>query len=400
MKKKSLFLLASGVAAAALIGGTFASWAVTDNADPFSIKVSTGDVDQENVDYVTLEWGASQQMGNVSNLALATVRKAGVLDLRANTTATATPNGNLSFEVSGGTHIVAGLDVKVYRGDLTAESGVISAATISGATEVTFTAGVANLEVTKNAANLFTVAVNLKSSIDAAGLAEMAGETATLTFDWGVGTGAITARTLYATGFASTPRVYAWNGSSINHEWPGVEMTPVAGAAGYYTAQVNTQYTSVIFSDATNQSGDIVIASSFTDGKNLFTYDGTSGDAKGTFSVMGDVKEPEFYVIGDFTGVSPDYWTVDDDYKMTLKSGETDIYRLANVTLAAGAKFKVIENALSKQWYSNESTWDDCGFTLDSDGNIVVTAAGTYTIDFDLTPEYQNGNYIVLTKTA
>ena len=33
MKGKSLFFLGSVVAAALLVGGTFAAWAVTDNAD-------------------------------------------------------------------------------------------------------------------------------------------------------------------------------------------------------------------------------------------------------------------------------------------------------------------------------------------------------------------------------
>ena len=394
MKKKGLFLLASGVMAAGLIGGTFASWAVTDNADPFSIKISTGDVTTDGAEYVTLEWGSSQSMGDVANLALATIRKAGVLDLRANTTATSTFKGKLSYQFGGSQALIDALELKVYAGDLAATNNVIAPATVEGKTPVAFTNGEALITAEKNAANLYTVAINLKSTIDAKGLEELDGLQATLTFDWGAGTDVLEAVTLYATGFDAQPYVYAWNANSKNAEFPGIAMTPVTGAAGYYTAQVNTAFTKVIFTtqDEAQKSGDITIAESFSEGKNLFTYSASVEGVHGTFSVMGDVKAPEYYVVGSFTGEAPNYWTAEAGYKMTLKQGETDIYQLKNVTLAKDAEFKVYESVIAKQWYSNQSTWENCGFELSADGNIKVLAAGTYTIEFDLSPI--GGNYI------
>ena len=404
MKKKSIFLLASVAMSAALVGGTFASWAVTDNADPFSIKVSTGDVSTDTTEYVTLEWGEQQSMSHVSNLALDTVRKAGVLDLRANTSSTTQTDGTLSYSMDGGSHLLAKLQVKVYAGNLSATDGVIPASELSGKTPLAFVSGSKVIQVSKNVANLYTVAVSLAETT-AAELAEMSGEQVSITFDWGPGTDIATTTTLYATGFSGTPKAYAWTGSTQTADFPGVDMKEVVAGSGVYTVEIPAAMQNVIFSYDDNygddanrqQSGDLAIASVFTEGKNMFTFDGTSGEAKGTFSVFdpSSVKVPTYYVVGDFSSPA---WSALPANMMTVKSGKTDEFELSGLVLSAGAKIKVFEQ-LHNMYYGCDSTWDNCGFTLDSDHNLVVTAAGTYKIHVDLSPEGA-GNYVDITKTA
>ncbi len=417
MKKKSIFLLASVAMSAALVGGTFAAWAVTDNADPFSIKVSTGNVTTDGTQYVTLEWGASQKMGNVSNLELGTVRKAGVLDLRANTNSKDDPDGTLSFAITGGEHISSKLHVDVYKTELAADSdGVISQATIDAAVaadkKLSFTNGKVVVPVTKNDnANIFTVAVYLDSETTAAQYDSMNGEQAYVEFDWGPGSDVLTKATYYAKGFNGTPNAYAWStsqaGTQENAKFPGVAMTEVVPGSGVYTVEIPATFANVIFSydddysDETNrqQSGDLVISSVFVNQKDMFAYDATVEGVKGVISKYdaSEVKVPTYYLVGDFTD---DDWAQLDQYKMTVVPGKTDEYQITGVALLAGAKIKVVES-LSNTWYNNATTWDNCGFTIsdDEDRNIVVTAAGTYTIHFDLTPGGA-GNYIDLTKTA
>ena len=409
MKKKTIFLLASVAMSAALVGGTFAAWAVTDNADPFSIKVSTGNVSTDGTEYVTLEWGAQQSMSHVSNLALNTVRKAGVLDLRANTTSTTQTDGTLSYAVAGGSHLLAKLEVKVYAGDLAATDGVIAPATLSGKTALTFdSAGKKVVQVSKNVANLYTVAVNLAETT-AAELADMAGEQVSITFDWGPGTDIATTTTLYATGFAGIPNAYAWTGATQNAAFPGVAMKEVVAGSGIYSVEIPASMQNIIFSydndyaDDTNrqQSGDLAIATVFSAGKDMFTYKADVADVHGTISTFDPtaVKVPTYYVVGDFPAGTDNDWKALEANKMTAGTGEhADEYTLTGLVLAAGAKIKVFEKK-DNLYFGCDSTWDNCGFTLDSDHNLVVTAAGTYTIHFDLTPGGA-GNYIDISKTA
>lgn len=397
MKKKTVFLLASVAMGAALVGGTFASWAVTDNADPFSINVSTGDVTTDQTEYVTLEWGSEQSMSNVANLALGTVRKAGVLDLRANTTSNTQTDGTLSYSLAGDTHLLAKLHLDVYAGDLAATNGVVAEETLEDKTPLVFTNGESVVQVNKNVANLYTVVIYLDSETTAADLAEMEGEQVSVTFDWGAGTDVATTTTLYATGFDGTPNLYAWTGATQNAAFPGVAMKEVVAGSGVYTAEIPATMQNVIFSyddnysDENNrqQSGDIVVATSFA-GVNMYTYDGETGAAKGTFSTYDptEVKVPTYYVVGDFTNPA---WSALEANKMTVVENKTDEFE-GTVTLTGGAKIKVFEQ-LHNMYYGCDTTWENCGFTLDNDGNLVVTAAGTYRVHIDLTPEGA-GNYI------
>lgn len=377
--KKKIFLLASVAMGIALVGGTFAAWAVTDNADPFSIKVSTGSITADDTaEYVTLEWGAQQSMSSVSNLKIDTVRKAGVLDLRANTSSNNTPNGYLSYSVEGGALLTSKLEVKIYADDLPASEGIISAATLNGKTALTFSEGKSLINVTKNTANLYTVAVNLKAGTTASEIEALGNEQVTIEFDWGAGTGLLTSRTLYATGFTGAPKMYAWKGDKVNAIWPGVDMVAVSGRPGVYSAVLNVELENVIFSyddDYTNetnrqQSGDLVVATFFSGDNNLFTYTG-SGDAKGTATKLPEEKTPTYFLVGDEFG----NWNASETGAIALTNPSNGVYTTQITTTVADSAFKIVDTA-NNIWYAESST--DGGA-----GNVVLHDPNTYTITFN-----------------
>ena len=108
------------------------------------------------------------------------------------------------------------------------------------------------------------------------------------------------------------------------------------------------------------------------------------------------LPEP-YYLIGSFNG-----WTT-EQAEYQLSKVDLEQYKIENVVLYAGDTLKVFwpngETEPAK-YISNASTYTDCGYTLDGDGNIVVSADGVYTVKlwFDSTAE-SSGNHVTLDKT-
>lgn len=95
----------------------------------------------------------------------------------------------------------------------------------------------------------------------------------------------------------------------------------------------------------------------------------------------------KYYVAGSFNN-----WSKLDNYELVQDSQDTNKYVLENVDLIADDALKVRNGA----WYSNESTWEGCGFYINLEGNVCVSQSGTYNIVFYLTST--NNNHIVLEK--
>ena len=103
----------------------------------------------------------------------------------------------------------------------------------------------------------------------------------------------------------------------------------------------------------------------------------------------------DYFLIGGFNG-----WTTEDvNYKLTKVTANQ--YQITGIEFVAGDTLKVFwpdgETEVEK-YFSDASIWDECGFTLDGDGNVVVSVEGTYTVDFYVTADYDN--HIVLTRTG
>ena len=104
------------------------------------------------------------------------------------------------------------------------------------------------------------------------------------------------------------------------------------------------------------------------------------------------VPEPDYYLIGSFNE-----WNVEDlTYKLTKVEAES--YKYENLTLKAGETLKVFTPGETATYYTNASTWTDCGFTLGENNNIVVSVGGIYTVNFFVVGE--NDNHVTLEKTA
>ena len=103
--------------------------------------------------------------------------------------------------------------------------------------------------------------------------------------------------------------------------------------------------------------------------------------------------ENEYYVVGDMTE-----WNIENpSLKMTkVTDGE---YKYEGLEVTANQGFKVFCPQLEgdARWFTNASTWTDCGFTLsDPDKNILPNEAGTYNIHFYVAGE--NNNHVTIEK--
>ena len=418
MKKKVLILLASAVMGLGLVGGTLAAWAVTDNADPLNIGISPGKISTDSeTTYITLSWGSAQSISTVSNLKIDETRRAGVLDLRADTAATdVAVMGNFRRKITGDNELKPYINVDVYQGDIPSYAtagksyavndlviynhGVYKCTTAVAAPagdfdaekwavdvskKVTFEASpdaqgydYKNLSIgVKNDSNPYTVLVYLSTiSQSAYDALREGGKKVTVTFDWGIGTeeDTVTATTIYYKGF-NNPYIYAFKGEDVvNAKWPGVAMT-AAKVSGYFTYELDiSKYDTVIFNDGNSgeghQTANIPVATLLADSHNccVTNADGSSP----TYSTHDDTALPEFWIMGKNltvggTAIDWDNKDVPSGVKLdpfNIESGTT-----VTVTTTGNAELK-FHDVTSGVWYSNDGN------------NFTLGDAGTYDITF------------------
>lgn len=109
--------------------------------------------------------------------------------------------------------------------------------------------------------------------------------------------------------------------------------------------------------------------------------DAISFDDTSSFSLPGIA----YYLTGDF---GPN-WGIDPSYVLTADT--SNHYTISNVSLSAGAKLQVRNN--TNNWFTS-TAWSGCGFSNDSDGNVVVPSTGYYDISFYVVGD--NNNHIVI----
>ena len=396
--KKKLILLGASLLSFGLIGGTLAAWAVTDKADPLNIGISPGTVDDDDdTQYVTLEWGTQKSVSNVSNLQRNEIRKAAVLDLKAKSDSQTNYTGSLEYALSHGntsgqTLINDYLEINVYQGTVADTDGVVDPSALSEKTPIAFTNKAALVTVTNtkttaesDSHNLYTVLVNLKSTMTLAQYDSVSDAQVTLTFDWNANAATeLHGRTLYASGFTGGDvYVYAFGDDDArNAKWPGVKMDET-NFSGYYEANIDTTlYHTVIFNNGNDQqSGDLAISTIFPASgegrKNCFTYDGTTATTYGTTSYFDATKSPEYYIVGEglTVGGKSVTWASEGVLAEAKMTAGATTATLNNVTAVEGARFKVYENVSGR--YLIEG--DDWLVTSEWAGviNITYTIGGT-----------------------
>ncbi|MCR4879445.1 MAG: starch-binding protein [Bacilli bacterium] len=498
MKRKSIILLSSILAGSLLVGGAFAAYAVTDNADPFGVNVTPGNVDEDDTTYVTLEWGQATNLEGVGLIKVAENRKVGVVSLVSSQNYT----GKFSLSIQDQTeetaevaatrtdYLLDYLNVKVYEGDLelTAEGAlpegtpIASIAKSAGTTEDPKLGAGKKKSAAVNvggtsAGKELSIFVTLDNS-SSPYFSQMENDKVRLTVDWGKKDGDEEAegKIVYfsiPTGWAKV-YAYAWEGEKVNASYPGVEMA-ASYNEGLYQILIPTDLENIIFNNGLSGENELKTADISFDGYNANTapyYNGSAWAAKpaveevsvisatknGENIILEDVKAQEstdianykitlavndeiifkdgnttvhfyhwdsvkntavddgtvytatkagehtFYYNSDnemyvtepvqyyLVGTHND-WAHNNDSLLTMEADNSNHYFSSVIAFEAGAKIKVSNNTGETGYFSNASEWDGCGFTIDNEGNIVLSAAGNYVIDFYVVGN--NNNHIV-----
>lgn len=413
MKGKKLLTLLSIFAGAAVVGTTFAAWAVTDNADPFGIKVTPGSSSEDNTKMVTLSYGDQFMAENLTGLTAEKAKVAAKVGLKA-TTAGDTYTGKFTMtleDLSGkedtDVKLIDHLRVELYNQN---DAGVIeynasSKEVITDLTEktpdgfiptegdlLTFSKSYA---VPNGTEKIVYVLVKLEAGLSPAVLDQIHNDHVRITMDWGKGSAEdAEASRLYFTGTVGTPYyAYAWTATGAkNHDWPGVLMVQDADSdPGVFAIDLGTQFTHVIFTDNNGyQTTDLELSNAIR--ANTPCYNGSSWIAKPGKSAL----TADYYVIGSFNS-----WTLVDNQWAMTRDGETSKYTYNNLVLQADATLKVRAKVTSEMsgWYSAVDYFgENIKAHVDGEGNIVVEEAGTYNVTFYT--DGQNGNYVQLAKVV
>lgn len=401
MKRKLAILLSSVVASAGLVGATFAAWAVTDNADPFGIKISPGDItDTITYDTLTLDWGDTSKFVAVSNLRV-DVPQYRYVQVKATDSAPVEGKTKGSLTASfidetptkgeGAKYLIDYLHVDVYK--VATDSTVPSTESIemslpTAGSEKTDTKDiqVTNATVQNLAFKVYLPSTGITTEI----YEEIKNDVVNLRIDWNKSSTHTEAEgsIIYYSGThdeAFVPRVYAWTSTGIgnNGTFGTVLMTPIENTNVYSYVLKNT-FDSVIFIYGQDELGwkqtsDIEVTSTIR--SNTPMYNGTDWEAL-------SLVEHGFYVVGSQNG-----WKANTDFKLT---GPTDDEYAAVVTVSAeesaagGVDFKILDT-VHNDYYSE--------YDINGGSNFNLGEAGTYDIKFATTKKYSgNTAYILATK--
>ena len=411
MKGKKILALASIFAGAALIGSTFAAWAVTDNADPFGVKVSPGTIASDTINYVTLSYG-ERTYSNVEGLAIGTNRLAATVGLIADTSNSQSYTGKFAVNLidqtatkgEGAKYLIDYLTVNVYTDTIAADTNGVVTTDVSKLTPIatlnkTTAAATPSVTVSDNTAKPVYVTVSLSNSVTASILEEIRSDVVYIQMNWNSsGTDEVSASKVYFNyGTAGKKAyLYAWTASKVNGQYPGVLMTDDGN--GLYSLDLSLEYSDLLFvvkngDNEEYKSADQQLTSTMRTQTPCFNRSGANWTAKS------ETLDPGYYLVGSINA-----WTPSAQYKLTQDSTETNVYRIENIQLAAGDKIKVRDNT-GEHWYGTTApselepqggVWTDCGFTTDSDGNIIISEAGVYTINCNTTDA--QGHHIYLDK--
>ena len=417
MKKLSL-LLASVGAAALFVGGTFAAYVITDNANPIGKKISPSEIHDDAVGSITLEWGENT-IANVGNLAAGATAKMGNVVLKASgvdgdNTAINSYNGSLNMKLTDLTNygestpankLIDFLEVDVVSGDVTVEqwlamtSEQIAAARIG---HIPPSAGVYTYDATATGTKTgatYSVFVKLSDSATPV-YSTISTQIVYLQLDWNANQSDVNIETTTKVFFQKPSSgwtgdkvyLYAWKDGVQNAAFPGVEMKSEGGRMYSYelagsTAVGKDKFSKVIFVDFdSTQSGDARILHQTADtaldySKQYFTCGavGEGGKYECSASATAPVELADYYVTGVINGVDKWYTTVGFVSELAMgpaESGHDDHGRLANVSLKAGDSLCVIAND-GKTYYHTQSGGD---WQISEDGTYDIYLNASYEV--------------------
>ena len=377
MKGKSVFLLGSVIAAGLLVGGTFAAWAVTDNANPFSVQITPGTLDVGSDKSVTLDWG-SKGLVNIENLAMGEEKGPYEVGLVATTSDASAFTGSLSVAMAttatGENKLIDYLHVNVYADAAKSAAAILTVP--DGSANYTVAE---DIEVTSGVEKKVYFFISLDNGLTPVLYNAIKDDVVTLTIDWNKGSAiqVVDSYTYYFNNTASWADVYAyaWKEAdgSTNAAWPGVKMNQAKGSI--YSLAIGAQFDHVIFNNGVggegNQTGDLEL-------DHATPY--RNGDSWAAAPELN--AEVDYYLIGDHSG-----WALAPEFKLVASEGEVDgfayTYKIENVEIAANGKLKIV---------STENVWYGESSIENGSPDMVIGEANHY--DFFFNPAMSGGNYI------
>ena len=407
--KKSLFLIGSILGAAALIGGTFAAWAVTDKADPFSVNITPGTLDVGVNQAVTLEWG-TKGLVNIENLEMGVEKGPYILGLKATYTGTETFTGNLSAALSTTAteddKLLNHLTVNVYEGEdkykrndqneivkdnqnnNVVQTPLLSIATGAGTQEAPIPKSV-NKDIQVNSGEEYKVCfyITLDSGLNPITYNALRQQTVTMTVDWNKGSTiqVVTSQSIFFKNTSSWANVkaYAWDSTTgkSSGTWPGLEMK--SEKDNIYSIAIESEFDKVIFTGTVTednvqvlkQTADLDLPDIDDIGKESYApyWNGSAWVGAPDLNA-----ETVYYLVGEHNS-----WTTSTSALMTkgeyTVNEKTYTYKITNVPIAAGGKLKVVSSG--NTWYGEGGT---------SSGDMVIGEANNYNFYFNPTPTGSN----------
>lgn len=415
MKGKKIVTLLSIFAGAAVVGTTFAAWAVSDQADPFGIKVSPGSIVPSDTTFVTLKYNGDPVYANVENIKSGEVRLGATCTLLAETSTNETYPGKFTIKLvdqtkgtkaEGAAKLIDKLNVDVY-GEFfegVTVGNAIAAEKLSGKSAVAHippTPGtyedseIFNLK--KGESQKISVAVSL-GECSAKDLTDIAADVVYLQMDWGRSNteGEVESFPLYL----SVPSkdigtdnvyVYAWNGDKENGAFPGVAMTKVKDGLYSYALEPD-MIGKVIFSKGASADATTKIAGGeegITVGTEVTKQTAPCYDVSTSQWIPTpdpSLDENAWYLKGTVNN-----WTASKDWKF-IQEGTTTTYKVMNVSLKTTDKVKAWKQDGNDWKGVADDTFEGCTYTKDSDGNASPKADGVYNVIFYA--DGQGGNYL------
>ena len=368
MKKKTLVILGSAFAAAALVGGTFAAYAVTDNASPFSVKITPGTIDTGDAKSVTLAWG-TKGLINVENLKLAEEKGPYEVGLLATTNDGTAFTGNLSVSLTttatGELKLIDHLTVSVWE----EQAKTNKVLELKGNTEGH--AAKKDIVVASGTEKKVYFFVSIDSDVTPLQFESMKEDVVNMTLDWNKGSNVeeVTSLTYYFNNVGNWANVYAYAWNSTTGEqakaWPGTQMSKAKGAI--YSVALETTYDKIIFNNGLEGTSEQKTDDLTVDLAKTYWNNNKWEAAPSPEDLAGDV---DYYLVGTMNG-----WQLDPAYKLTADTSVSG-YTLSvkNLILTANTDLKVVST--ENDWYGEKSAASDAP-------NMNIGDAGKYSFYFN-----------------
>ncbi len=419
MKKKALFFSTLGTAVL-LAGGVFAAYTLVDNAGKTGIRITPGNVEDEPVGTVTLDWGSTTNFNLVTGLSIGDPATRSIEVVATDDDGALAYQGVLDVELQDLTNKASGpklidyLHVDVYQGAATTVDdedhfvGDIGRVTRQAAKTVETSAHYNIATDSESGKNTIYFIISIDADATPY-VNQITTDQVYLSVDWNRksdSTNAVTRVYIPDNGWA-TMNVYSYDDEGKqNGDWPGVALSRDP-ETGYFVADLLNSHNHFIFTEASDSTD------------HRWPADGEGGMLRDTlnihegyyfnwstkaFTENPPAVEYSFYLVGETT----DSWSklAANGFVVNTDGLDTDTYNnqwKATVTVVADKAYKIRgASDVDTDWFGWTSVEDQSGTSIfvnaeDSD-NFKFRTAGTY--DLYLKQLKSNTDYYKIVAVA